>query len=560
MKQLIFVSSVQKELAEERKAIRDFIQGNRLLGKYFDVFIFEDLPAKNRRPDDMYLDKVETCAVFIALFAAEYGWEDPKDGLSPTEREFNLATELGRHRLLFLRNTDKHAKPHPKMAALTNRAKAELIYKRFNSEADLTSLLYDSLIEYLEERGTIQSKPFDAAPCRGADLADIADARIKWFLPIARRERNLNLPASATKRDTLTHLKLADGDGVTNAAILLFGADPQKHAPTAVVKCAHYHGTEVAKPIPSHQVFEGTLFEQVDGAADFVMSKLARSVGTRAASAAAPVKYEMPKEAIREIIVNAVAHRDYTSNAAVQVSVFADRIEVWNPGSLPRGLRLDDLTKPHSSEPANPLIARPLYLAHYIESLGTGTLDVIRHCRESDLPLPQFEQRGNQFVVTLWRDWLTADVLARMGLNDRQRKAIAHVKTEGRIGNREYQQLTGAIKKTATRDLDNLVAQNLLTKVGTTGRGVHYVLAQQGDMKGTMETSAAASTKGDTKGTNGTSAGGQANRARNVPNGPSTSKKAKKTKKASTRSSSTATSKTKRKTTKKKTSKKSKKK
>ncbi|MBI1335895.1 MAG: DUF4062 domain-containing protein [Phycisphaera sp.] len=553
MKQLIFVSSVQKELAEERKAIRDFIQGNRLLGKHFDVFIFEDLPAKSRRPDDMYLDKVEACSVFVALFAAEYGWEDPKDGLSPTEREFNLATELGRHRLFFLKNADKHTKPHPKMAALTNRAKTELIYNRFNSAADLTSLLYDSLIEYLEERGTIQSKPFDAAPCRGADLADIADARIKWFLPIARRERNLNLPASASKQETLTHLKLADGDGVTNAAILLFGTDPQKHAPTAVVKCAHYHGTEVAKPIPSYQVFEGTLFEQVDGAADFVMSKLARSVGTRAASASAPVKYEMPMEAIREIIVNAVAHRDYTSNASVQVSVFADRIEVWNPGSLPRGLRPDDLTKPHSSEPANPLIARPLYLAHYIESLGTGTLDVIRHCRESDLPLPQFEQRGNQFVVTLWRDWLTADVLASLDLNDRQRQAISYVKIEGRIGNLEYQRITGAIKKTATRDLDDLVAQDLLAKVGTTGRGVHYVLARKGDIKGTKGTSAVTTDKGDTKETNGTSTGGQTNRARNVPNGPSGSTK---TKKTSTRSSSTTNGRTR----KKKASKKSKKK
>jgi len=534
MKQLIFVSSVQKELADERKAIRDFVQGNRLLGKHFDVFIFEDLPAKSRRPDDLYLDRVEACSVFIAMFAAEYGWEDPLDGLSPTEREFQRATELGRPRLLFLKNADKDTRPHPKMAALINRAKAELIYKRFNNAADLTSLLYDSLIEYLEERGTIQSKPFDAAPCRGADLADISDARVKWFLPIARRERNLNLPASASKQETLTHLKLADGDGVTNAALLLFGADPQKHAPTAITKCAHYHGTEVAKPIPSHQVFEGTLFEQVDNAVDFVMSKLARSVGTRAASAAAPVKYEMPKEAIREIIVNAVAHRDYTSNAAVQVSVFADRVEVWNPGSLPRGLRPDDLAKPHSSEPANPLIARPLYLAHYIENLGTGTLDVIRHCRESDLPLPQFEQRGNQFVVTLWRDWLTTDVLAGLGLNDRQRQAIAHVKIEGRIGNLEYQRLTGAIKKTATRDLDDLVAQGLLVKVGTTGRGVHYVRARKGDTKGTKGTSAATTDKGDRKGTNGPSGHTKAKKTKKTSNSTmkrttkTTSKKSKK--------------------------------
>lgn len=478
MKQLVFVSSVQKELAEERKAIRDFIQGNRLLGRHFDVFIFEDLPAKNRRPNELYLDQVEACSVFVALFAAEYGWEDPKDGLSPTEREFNRAAELGRHRLLFLKNADMDTRPHPKMTALIKRAQAELIYKRFNHAADLTSLLYDSLIEYLEERGTIQSKPFDAAPCRGADLSDIANARIKWFLPIARRERNMNLPASATKRDTLTHLKLASNDGVTNAAILLFGADPQKHAPAAIVKCAHYHGTEVVKPIPSYHVFEGTLFEQVDGAVDFVMSKLGRSVGTRAAGAAAPVKYEIPEEAVAEIIVNAVAHRDYTFNAAVQVSIFADRIEVWNPGSLPRGLRPEDLAMPHSSEPNNPLIARPLYLAHYIESLGTGTLDVIRLCRDADLPVPEFKQRGTQFVVTLWRDWLTGNALAQQGVTDRQMLAVDEVRRTGRITNSRYQELAGVTRKTAARDLDALVDARILQRRGLK-RGAHYVRAER---------------------------------------------------------------------------------
>ena len=77
MKQLIFVSSVQKELTKAASNPR-LHPGNRLLGKHFDVFIFEDLPAKNRRPDDMYLDKVEACSVFIAMFAAEYGSEDPR--------------------------------------------------------------------------------------------------------------------------------------------------------------------------------------------------------------------------------------------------------------------------------------------------------------------------------------------------------------------------------------------------------------------------------------------------------------------------------------------------
>lgn len=528
MKQLMFVSSVQGEFAVERRAIRDFVHGNRVLGKHFEVFLFEDLAAKDRRPGDEYLDQVDSCAVFVALFGAEYGWEDPKDGVSPTEREFDRATTLRRKRLVFLKSLGK-TKPHPKMSALVARARAEVVYKRFDDEAALTSLLYDSLIDLLEESGAIQSKPFDAAPCPGAGLAAIDDRTIRWFLPIARRERGLSLAASASKEETLTHLKLADGDGVTHAAVLLFGADPQKFATSAVVKCAHFHGTEIAKPIPSHQVFEGTLFEQVDGAVDFVMSKLSRSVGTRAQSASVPVAYELPREVIAEILVNAVAHRDYTSHASVQVSVFADRIEVWNPGSLPRGLRPEDLAKPHASEPANPLIARPLYLAHYIEGLGTGTLDVIRHCREAGLPLPDFEQRGQQFVVTLWRDWLTADLLATLDLNARQRLAIESLKATGRIASLEYQRLTQAIKKTASRDLDDLVAKGLLERVGSTGRGVYYVVARKGDKKGTKETSAAKRTQGDKKGTKRTIVSMSAKRSikagkRSAAGGPTTKK------------------------------------
>ncbi|MFW5727360.1 MAG: ATP-binding protein [Spirochaetia bacterium] len=504
MKELIFISSVQKEFADERREIRDFVHGNRLLGKHFEIFIFEDLPAKDRRPDEMYLNKVKECSVFVSLLGTEYGWEDPKSGLSPTEIEFDCATELSKHRLLFLKKLGKK-KPHSKVSALVAKARVQLIYKYFSNVSDLTSVLYDSLIEYLEEHGTIQAKPFDAASCIGTDLDDISEERVEWFLPIARKERNLNLPASAGKEKTLTHLNLTDGRGVTNAAILLFGVAPQKYVSAAVIKCAHYHGTEIAKPIPSYQIFEGTLFEQVDGASDFVLSKLSRSVGVRDNSSAASVKYELPKEAILEIIVNAAAHRDYKSKAAVQVSVFVDRIEVWNPGCLPRGLRPEDLEKPHSSEPTNPLIARPLYLAHYIESLGTGTLDVIRHCNDAHLPMPYFEQRGTQFVVTLWRDWLTAKVLAELNLNERQRQGIDYVKSEGRIGNLEYQRITGAIKKTATRDLEDLVSKKLLTKVGTTGRGVHYVLPYKGDIKGTKGTSNSVNTKGDKKGTNGSS-------------------------------------------------------
>lgn len=152
----------------------------------------------------------------------------------------------------------------------------------------------------------------------------------------------------------------------------------------------HFHGVKVSKPIPSYHIFKGTVFELVDQAVDFVLSKITRSVGTRELGPQAPVEYELPKQAVAEAIVNAVAHRDYTSNASVQVMLFADRLEIWNPGELPPVLTPERLREPHASIPRNPLIAEPLFLAHYVEKAGTGTLDMIDRCRESGLPEPQF--------------------------------------------------------------------------------------------------------------------------------------------------------------------------
>ena len=156
--------------------------------------------------------------------------------------------------------------------------------------------------------------------------------------------------------------------------------------------------------------------------------------------------------------------------------LFADRLEVWNPGELPSALTLAQLRVPHPSIPRNPLISEPLFLAHYIERAGTGTLDMIARCREVGLPEPEFRQDGGQFVMTLWRDWLTAEVLAALGLNERQRKAVDFLRRERRMTNQQYQEATGATRATAKRDLEDLVAKGLVVLVGT-GRAAHYLIA-----------------------------------------------------------------------------------
>ena len=262
--------------------------------------------------------------------------------------------------------------------------------------------MYASLVHYLEAHELIRHGPFDAAPCPDASLADLDPDRMTWFLREARRARGFPLSESATPEELLAHLNLLNAGQLTHAAVLLFARQPQRFLISSEVKCAHFHGTEVAKPIPSYQVYKGTVFQLVDQAVDFVLSKINLAVGTRAESTQAPVAYELPPEVVREAIVNAVAHRDYTSNGSVQVMLFSDRLEVWNPGTLPVSLTLQQLREPHGSVPGNPLVAEPLYLTKYIERMGTGTRDMIRLCRAAGLPEPEFAVRDG-FVSTVRR-------------------------------------------------------------------------------------------------------------------------------------------------------------
>ena len=156
--------------------------------------------------------------------------------------------------------------------------------------------------------------------------------------------------------------------------------------------------------------------------------------------------------------------------------VFADRVEVWNPGSLPAGLVPESLRSAHSSIPRNLHLAEPLFLTHYIEKAGTGTLDMIALYTKAELPEPDFKQVGSQFVVTLWRDWLTDKIIDSFHMNDRQRNLIASLRTKNRVSNTEYQELFGVAKRTAHRDLDYLVKQRVLKRTGRTGKGTFYSL------------------------------------------------------------------------------------
>ncbi len=289
----------------------------------------------------------------------------------------------------------------------------------------------------------------------------------------------------------------------------MFGKQPQRFLLTSEVKCLQFHGTTVAKPIPDYRIFKGTVFELVDQALGFVMAKIAASVGTRAESSQAPVTYEFPRAAVAEAIVNAVAHRDYASNASVQVMLFADRLEVWNPGELPPSLTPASLRLPHASIPRNPLLAEPLFLTRHIEKAGTGILDMIGLCKAAKLRPPEFRQERGQFIQTLWRPKVASGAHdeahdeAHDGAHDEAHDAITATvaATEQRIleacrsapqstpellAALEYATRTGNFK----RGLKRLLSLGLLElsipekprskhqKYRITGMGTHYVLGK----------------------------------------------------------------------------------
>lgn len=377
-----------------------------MLGRFFEPFLFEELPAADLSAQDAYISEVGRTDIYLGIFGNSYGYEDV-EGISPTEREYDKATEESKYRIAFIYNAEPEYRDD-KEKNFISKVEGDVVRKSFINFEELRSGVYASLVHYLEKKEYLRLLPFDATASR-ATIDDIDEDKIRKFIRTARNKRNFPMSEDASVQDVLTHLALMSEDGrLANAALLLFGKLPQKYFITSEVKCAQFYGTEIRKPIPSYQVYKGDVFELIEQAVGFVMSRIDARVGTREKQIQVDVDYELPLLAVTEAVVNAIAHRDYTRNGSVQVMLFKDRLEVWNPGTLPIGLTVEKLTKPHQSLPTNPLLANPMYLAGSIERLGTGTRDIISMCKDAGLRTPEFVQ-DDIFRVVLWRKDVATD-------------------------------------------------------------------------------------------------------------------------------------------------------
>ena len=376
----IFISSVQREFAKERKALAEYIRKDAILGKFFEVFLFEEVPAQERSATAVYLSEVDDCDIYLGILGEAYGNVDTK-GVSATEREYDRAEKKGKPRICFIK---RGVNPDMRQQAFIAKVNAEVTRRGFSTYDELRTAVYAALAVFLESKNLINTLPFDAAKTAGVQLKHLSTSKIREFVRDAREKRGFKMPLSAKPIDVLTALELVDDEGrIANSAALLFGKRPQHFCISSVVKCAWFLTYKVAKPIADYKVFEGDVFELADQARDFVLSHISRQIGEHFQSAA-ETTYELPERAIFEAIVNAICHRDYTSNASVQVMLFPDRLEVTNPGPLPKGMTVAKLKRRHKSMPVNPLLAQAMYLRGYIERVGSGTGDIIERCRNED--------------------------------------------------------------------------------------------------------------------------------------------------------------------------------
>ena len=157
----------------------------------------------------------------------------------------------------------------------------------------------------------------------------------------------------------------------------------------------------------------------------------------------------------------------------VQVRIFDDRMEIWNPGGLPSGITVGQLKKRHHSLPRNPLIARAFFLIKYAEEVGTGTNKLVEWCREWGLPEPEFEDTGSALVMTFVHPFVTESKIQATRLNERQKKAVEFLKTNASISRRQYVGLTGVSLRQANKDLADLLKKKIFLRSGQ-GRSVGY--------------------------------------------------------------------------------------
>ncbi len=359
--------------------------------------------------------------------------------------------------------------------------------------------------EFLHSRGTLA---WELKPVPRATLDDLDMQLVEQYLA-RRSNRSRNAGRLANVQEILLNIGCAtttNDDSVvrpTNAGMLLFGYDPQQYILQAEVVCVLYRDTLGMHRYADRRILAGTITQQIDQAEGFFRQYI--PVAARMDGFHRIDEPEYPLDALREAVVNALVHRDYSlQGEAVRILYYKDRVEIRSPGLLLPGIRLDELRRGNArSKPRNPIIATVLrdFPGGYMERVGSGISFMIQQMHDLGRPAPQFKEQG-EFIVTFLNGSTDTqeepipqqtDIIVRsdevveqddaklitpqseLSKEERQKRGLTHIHESGSITLKEYRTLTGVSATTASHDLDELVTQGTL-RISGQKRNRRYML------------------------------------------------------------------------------------
>ena len=318
---------------------------------------------------------------------------------------------------------------------------------------------------------------FDEEPVLRATLQDLDRAKLEKYLA-RRKEARPNaaywdLPFEQILKQQQIVVEV---DGVlhpTLAGLLMFGIYPQIFELQLFIAYLQFYGTTTTEEAPSgerfldNRKFEGTLDEMVDNAVSYVMAGMRKGSLIRGVLREDIPEY--PEVALREAIVNALAHRDYSHfvrGSHIQVRMFADRLEVENPGGLYGRVTLDRLQEGQSTR--NRLLMHLMEDVHLVENRGSGIDAMLDAMQKMGLPEPAFEDRRTAFLVTFYQ-------VKPAELSEEEQRIIAYVKEHGSIRRSEAKKLLEVSDRRAKYVLETMEKARLLRQEGQQ-KGARYLL------------------------------------------------------------------------------------
>ncbi len=345
--------------------------------------------------------------------------------------------------------------------------KGQYHYRSGSTKQELKGTALDKFL--LQKKG----KRWDGVPVPKISAKDLKQETFDFFRKRAFKSQRIEEDILIDSNEhLLENLQLKENDFLKRAAILLFHSNPENFVTGAYIKIGYF---ETDDDLKFQDEIHGNLFEQIEKTMDLLFTKYIK----------APISYEginrvetyeYPKDAVREALLNAIAHKDYSGCVPIQISVYNDKIIIWNEGQLPENWTVKNLLEKHASRPYNPDIANALFRSGYIESWGRGTIKIIIECKQAGIPEPVFSYDSSDISVEFRKDIHNEKYLQSLNLNERQVKAVLFAKDKGKITNSEYQTLNDCSRNTASNDLTELVDKDLLKPSGQKGAGAFYTL------------------------------------------------------------------------------------